>query len=263
MVDRDGAVPFFSIVTITKNNALGLERTLASVARQSFRDYEWIVVDGQSEDDTDALLATSRPEKTRIHKALDQGIYDAMNKGLDMARGRYMLFLNAGDVLCGIDTLASAHARMVVECADVWYGDCWMEWSPENRWYRRPVHCWLSYGMPTSHQAMFYRRSLVASTRYRLSYRVCADYAFTAEVHLRGATWAYLDLPVARCERGGWSDRNRRASYQEHCRVRHEILRLAWTKRTLIDLLQGIVELTKQVLPVLHHGLREVWRLRL
>ena len=89
--------PFFSIVTITFNASAELPATLRSVAGQTFSDYEHIIVDGASRDNTIALVRNSGIRGLRILSEPDKGLYDAMNKGIVAATGRYLIFLNAGD----------------------------------------------------------------------------------------------------------------------------------------------------------------------
>ena len=86
-------MPFFSIITVNLNHLEGLTRTAASIAGQSCDDYEWIVVDGGSNDGSVGFLESS---SARWSSEADSGIYDAMNKGTQQSRGHYLLFLNAG-----------------------------------------------------------------------------------------------------------------------------------------------------------------------
>jgi putative colanic acid biosynthesis glycosyltransferase len=92
----------FSIITVTRNNLEGLRRTHVSLRAQSYADYEWIIIDGASSDGTvnylEGLAARSWSEP-------DEGIYDAMNKGLARARGDYLLLMNAGDSFAAPDVL--------------------------------------------------------------------------------------------------------------------------------------------------------------
>lgn len=99
-------MPMLSIVTVVLNDRAGLERTAASIAAQSWSDVEWIVVDGGSTDGTVQLLAEIDPRPSEYVSERDRGIYDAMNKGLGMCSGEWVLFLNAGDWLCDERTLS-------------------------------------------------------------------------------------------------------------------------------------------------------------
>lgn len=96
--------PLFSIITITFNAAGTLPATLKSVERQTFTDYEYLIVDGASTDGTVAIAQHSAAVSS-VTSEPDKGLYDAMNKGLRKARGCYLVFLNAGDAFHEPDTL--------------------------------------------------------------------------------------------------------------------------------------------------------------
>ena len=100
-----------SVITITYNAATVIAPTLESLNDQSFRNFEHIVVDGASTDNTVALIREMSPDSSVVSEP-DKGLYDAMNKGMARARGKYLLFLNAGDSLHSCDTLA-AYARAI------------------------------------------------------------------------------------------------------------------------------------------------------
>ena len=87
----------FSIITVTYNAATVLPPTLESVREQTFRDFEYLVIDGASTDDTLQLVENAGIATTTVWSEPDKGLYDAMNKAIERAQGRYLIFLNAGD----------------------------------------------------------------------------------------------------------------------------------------------------------------------
>ena len=97
--------PLFSIITVCYNAADTIVPTLRSVAKQSFTLYEHLVIDGASMDDTLARVDKYATPRTRVFSEPDNGIYDAMNKGMGQATGDYLIFLNAGDSFASSDTL--------------------------------------------------------------------------------------------------------------------------------------------------------------
>ncbi len=174
-------VPLISIITITYNAAETIGVTMASVAQQTCRDYEHVVIDGASRD---ATLEIARSyEGVRILSEPDKGLYDAMNKGLRMARGKYILFLNSGDTFHSADTL-EAYARRARLGDDIIYGDTMIVDAERKmigpRHYSVPARLTFdsfSNGMLICHQAFMVRRSLAPD--YDLSYRFSADYDWT------------------------------------------------------------------------------------
>ena len=89
-----------SIITINYNNLAGLQKTIESVVSQTFRDFEWIVIDGGSVDGSRELIERYANSFSYWVSEPDKGIYNAMNKGIVVAKGDYLLFLNSGDWLC-------------------------------------------------------------------------------------------------------------------------------------------------------------------
>lgn len=180
----------FSVITITKDNPDGFARTRESVKAQSFFDYEWIVVDGDIEP--------------------DDGIYDAMNKGISRAGGTFLIFLNAGDTFAAPDVLA----RLASFAAyDFLYGDA-IEGG-----HMKPARHSIAYGMPTHHQAMAFRRG---DLRYDTRYQVAADYKFTAQAMAQGRC-KYAGFPICVFEQGGLSQRKTALARQEQILIRREL----------------------------------------
>lgn len=172
--------PLVTVITITYNAAGVLARTMRSMAGQSARGYEHLIVDGASTDGTVALAESMPNPGLRIVSEPDRGIYDAMNKGLRLARGRYVLFLNAGDAFTRPDVL-QMYMDAARTGADVVYADTLVT-DPEGT-YVRPRHlsapevldaASFARGMLVCHQAFMVRRDLAGpyDTRYRFS----ADY---------------------------------------------------------------------------------------
>src|SRR5690606_30753578 len=113
--------PKISIITIVYNNVRDIRYTLASVANQDYPNIEYIVVDGLSNDGTMEVIQEYRSHISTLVSEKDKGIYDAMNKGLKLATGDYVLFLNSGDELFANDTLSKVFAAGAD--ADIYYGE--------------------------------------------------------------------------------------------------------------------------------------------
>lgn len=180
-----------SIITINYNNAEGLRRTLASVAAQTFRDFEHIIVDGGS---TDGSVEVIREYEQSLASRLsplasnlkwlsepDSGIYNAMNKGIKMTNGEYLLFLNSGDYLVDVDTLKNVFED--ANDVDIIYGDrinVWKDGLERNR-DSFPDHItgYFLYRGMISHQASFIKSDLfVKYGLYREDLKYGADWEF-------------------------------------------------------------------------------------
>ncbi|HEU4839541.1 MAG TPA: glycosyltransferase family 2 protein [Micavibrio sp.] len=202
--------PLFSIITVTKDNLKGFLATRESIEAQSCKNYEWIVIDGNSSDGTKDILPAGAVSED------DQGLYHAMNKGIARARGDYLLFLNAGDTLADMDILATL-GRAAKEQPDFIYGD---SLETGGTYKKARPHDKAAWGMFTHHQAMLYRRERIGGLRYDTGYKIAADYDFTARF-LKGELSVHY-IPTAICvfETGGISQRHMTSGRTEQFRAR-------------------------------------------
>ena len=185
----------FSVITITKNNSDGFQKTKQSVESQNFSDFEWIVIDG------DAMP--------------DRGRYDAMNKGIAKAQGDYLIFMNAGDIFADQDVLT----RLSPVKADFIYGDAIVN----KRVKKAKKVSAINGGMITSHQAMIYNRKCLVQLEYDESYIIAADYKFTLQFLKQVKNSVYCGFPVCIFESGGLSERQATLARQEEMRIRKEM----------------------------------------
>ena len=185
-----------SVITINLNDAEGLRRTLSSVLdRQSFKDIEYIVIDGGSKDGSTDVIKEYEGRISYWISEPDRGIYNAMNKGIVKATGEYMLFLNSGDWLAD-DVLAKVFAEPFTE--DIVYADLFMycedgkvtEQVYSDRLSFLEVLC-ISLG----HQSTFIRRELFEGNLYREDYKIISDWVFWVEELLfKGRSWRHLNI---------------------------------------------------------------------
>lgn len=212
-----------SIITINYNNRDGLSRTMASVREQTFADYEWIVIDGGSTDGSRDLIEENKDLFAYWCSEPDQGIYDAINKGIRHASGQYISCMNSGDSYFSSDTLSSVFASPLT--ADIVYGD-WFKVYPDRR-----VHCRMPFPLDFSifyyhnicHQAMFVRTAALQEKGFDLTYSVCADYARWMEMFFAGATFQRVDVIICSYDMTGVSSRAG-SGWEESQRIRREII---------------------------------------
>lgn len=216
--------PLFSIITVTWNAAQVLEPTLRSVASQTFTDYEYIVMDGASTDDTVDLVGRAAIAGTRLYSEPDKGLYDAMNKAIDCASGRYLIFLNAGDAFATAHTLGdiALHAQ---DNPGVIYGQTQLVNDRRQVVGRRhltaPRHLTaqsFKHGMLVCHQAFVARRDIVP--HYNMTYRYSADYEWCIRVLMQSAANSYVgDEPIISFLTDGLTDKHHRDSLKERYRI--------------------------------------------
>jgi len=231
------------VVTVVLNDEQGLFRTWHSLESQSFINWRWIVRDGGSRGKTVDFLKSLG---SRVHwvSEPDGGIYDAMNRGVGMCKGDYVIFMNAGDTFFHTNNLAMVAAMVVkVEPSvpDILFGGAMFHFPNGREVYRPPkrVESYLWHGLPANHQATLYRRAFLGENPYDLQYSLCGDYYLAAKLCRKGAAVAYLDMPIARFAIGGTSYNKRRQLFVEAYRIQRDVLG--------VPLLQRIVSACKRL----------------
>jgi glycosyltransferase involved in cell wall biosynthesis len=211
--------PLFSVIVVCRNPGPRLQAALGSVWAQRDAAVEIIVIDGASTDGTSEWLASRRSDLGPVVSEPDDGVYEAMNKGLARATGEWVLFLGADDRLAGNDVLQRAAAALHETPAGVSVGEARFDDgrsyppAPEPAPVRRNfVH----------HQAAFYRRRLFAEHGgFDQRLRLQADYDFNLRLFLSGVRFTNLALRVAECGSGGLSDAGSWTNYREEITIRH------------------------------------------
>lgn len=229
----------FSIITVTRNNICGLRKTRRSLQAQRFEDYEWIVIDGASTDGTAAWL---RETDAAWVSEPDNGIYDAMNKGIARARGKYLIFMNAGDECAG-----PACLEKIAEYADADFIYC--DALEAGHYKKARPHEKINYGMFTHHQAMIYRRELMEKLRYDTNYTIAADYKFTLQFLRKARNISYAPFPFCVFEQGGASQREAAKGRNEQFRIRQELGTCGWFRNAGIYALQTAALAIRYLMP--------------
>lgn len=217
--------PKFSIITVTYNAGAVLEDTIQSVITQTYRNVEYIIVDGGSKDHTLDIINRYREHIHTLVSEPDKGLYDAMNKGIRLATGDYLCFLNAGDELHEDDTLQlMVHSITGTELPDLLYGETAIV-DEEGHFLRMrrlsaPENLnWKSFkdGMLVCHQAFFPRRELAEP--YDLRYRFSADFDWCIRIMKKSHTLHNTHLTLIDYLNEGVTTRNHRASLHERFRI--------------------------------------------
>jgi len=214
--------PVLSVITIVYNNVKDIERTMLSVLNQSYPHIEYVVIDGASTDGTKAIIEKYQHQLTTFLSAPDKGIYDAMNKGLALAKGDYVLFMNSGDEIYDQHTVS--HVFSTAKDADIYYGETEMyneQWqSLGQRRHQVPDKFnWKSfkYGMSISHQAIYVRRSLAEA--YDLKYKYSADIDWIIKVAKKARKIVNTRQYVAKYLVGGVSKQKHLDSLKERFQI--------------------------------------------
>ena len=194
----------FSIVTVCLNAADTIMMTMRSVMEQTYRNYEYIIWDGQSKDGTLELVRQyEKNELIRIFSEPDTGLYNAMNKAIDHCQGDYILFLNSGDTLADVMVLEDV-AKVISSDqvkAELYFGDVLRKTSQGNilETYRgrNIVFRLLLAGRMPCHQSMLTGIDLMRKYRFDESYFITADYNFLMKCKRYGHTIRHIDRTVS------------------------------------------------------------------
>lgn len=219
-----------SIITINYNNSEGLRKTLASVASQTFREFEHIIVDGGSADGSvdvvreyEVKITNDQLPITIIWSSeLDRGIYDAMNKGVHKASGEYVYFLNSGDALASNEVLGDiAHA---LNGSDFVVGRVFFSLNGERvsispLLTEKDMSLYHMYLHGINHQSAFIKRELLIQTPYDTSVKMGADWKFFVQsIVLGGASVRFIDKTIADFDLSGLSS-DSKAIKQERAKI--------------------------------------------
>lgn len=215
--------PEVSIITIVFNNKKNFIKTIDSVRKQNYPNIEYIVIDGGSKDGTLDVINQSKDIIAKWISEPDRGIYDAMNKGIGMATGDYVWFLNGGDMIYSADTLNEVFSSS--DNADVYYGDTELvddegksygkrklKTPPENLTWRDMID-----GMVITHQSLIIRKDKVVN--YDLNFRHCADIDWTIKILKSSSKIINTHKIISSFLLGGYSRKNTISSLIERIKI--------------------------------------------
>jgi len=188
-----------SIITINYNNLSGLKKTRESIVSQTYKDYEWIVIDGGSTDGAKEFLQEHADEMAYWCSEEDKGVYNAQNKGIKLAKGDYVICMNSGDTFHDENVLKKVCSQDLT--ADVIYGD-WMRVYPDGREEKKEapqkMTPYFFYYDNICHQAMFIKTSVMQNSPFDETYKIYADWSKWRELYQSGCSFCYV--PVVVCD---------------------------------------------------------------
>ena len=213
-----------SIITINYNHLEGLKRTFQSVAVQSWRDFEWIVIDGGSTDGSREFIEGHKDCFSFWCSEPDNGVYHAMNKGIAKASGEYLNFMNSGDTFFDSSSLATVFSKG--RTSDILYGAMLLpDGALDHGSMMKTELQWFDfYDNTLPHQASFIKRKLFDKVGfYDETYRISADWHFFAKAFVcYGASLEFIPSVLARFEGGGCSADSKIAEV-ENARFKQEV----------------------------------------
>ena len=188
--------PKISIITVCYNAEKDIEKTILSVINQTYENIEYIVIDGGSYDGTLSVINRYASKIDKIISEPDKGIYDAMNKGITLATGDWINFMNAGDCYVDADVLKLVSNNVVNNNCDIIYGDIIIE--EEFAYYyvkAKPIEM-LNTEMPFCHQTVFTKTEVIKKYPFDLDYKILADYNQIREIYFARYNFLYITKAI-------------------------------------------------------------------
>lgn len=213
-----------SIITVCYNAADNIEKTIISVLSQSYKNIEYIIVDGKSTDGTMDIVKIYEKKISKIICEDDNGIYDAMNKAVKSARGDWIYFLNSGDLLHDngiVQNVISSYLKN--RNANIIYGDIIVYDHDifEHQKSYRPTSFHIMSRGGINHQAIFAKKELFQQSEpFNLNYRVYADYNWLLKsIYVYNAKLHYIAQPIAIYQKNGYSQNNFKKYFPERLEI--------------------------------------------
>lgn len=220
-MDDKVSFPLISIITVVYNASSDLESTILSVINQTYPNIEYIIIDGGSTDGTIDIIRKYNDHITYCISEPDNGIYDAMNKGIDRATGVWLNFMNAGDNFQNENVLKNIFEdTLLLDNADIIYGSvsC-VRGSVSVQEYPKDLYDFRKK-IPFCHQAAFVKRTVIPHFDTRL--KICADYDSFYSLYKAGYNFKEINECVAHYDENGFSRKNVFAYMKENYLIRRK-----------------------------------------
>ena len=208
--------PIISVVTVCYNAVDVIEKTIQSVINQTYNRIEYIIIDGDSKDGTVSVINKYSGKISKKISEPDNGIYDAMNKGIDMATGEWINFMNAGDEFADEHVIYNL-LDSFSNGSDVIFGNTILNNNGVKK--QRKGHFNQNEFPTLGHQSTFVKTSLMKRFHFGMNYKISADFEFLYKLFMESYKFYYVDLDVAIYDVSGFSSRNRVQLYIEHCSI--------------------------------------------
>ena len=215
--------PKITIITICYNAEACIERTILSVINQTYPNIEYIIIDGNSTDNTLQIVEKYKDKITKIISEPDKGIYDAMNKGLRITTGDWVNFMNAGDSFYSNDVLGKVFCQDYSGISVIW-GDAMLIQNGTKQEIFRATPFY-NYKLPfrtgkgICHQSMFFSMSKEKLLQYDLSYPISADFKLCYDIYKQGGLFLHVPYIISAFDTTGYSSSNRYKSLVETGRI--------------------------------------------
>lgn len=244
-----------SIITVCLNSQETIAKTIESVISQSCQNFEYIIIDGASTDNTLNIIKKYQEKyPIKLISEPDSGIYDAMNKGVKIANGKWILFLNSDDYLYDINVVNIVSQALEKTNCDILYGATEFRYdnfnlikqpSPLKAFWRR---------MPFCHQSCYTKRSLLLNSPFNKSYKIAADYDFLIHHYKQGFPFFKIDEVLSSFSVNGLSEKSQNEMIKEYL----EILKKEWGYTFKVRLFYKLIALKPAIKKIMPWRLKKI-----
>ncbi len=244
-------LPLVSIITVTYNDAANLQKTITNIAKQDYPNLEYIVIDGGSKDESIQIIKEHDAKITKWVSEADKGIFEAMNKGVALANGEFINFMNAGDWFLSNNIISEVFKKAESLEADLVYGNHEVHYLNFVKKKKALKHEELWKHMIFSHQSLFTRKELLTERPFNLKFKFAADFHFIYNSYRLGYSFYNTDLNIAGYLAGGHSETGVISAYKENRKIvlKHDKrFKVKWFHQKLIAKQTGL-ELFKKLVP--------------
>jgi glycosyltransferase involved in cell wall biosynthesis len=215
--------PLITVITIVFNDEKNLEKTIRSVVNQTYNNIEYIIVDGGSRDRTLEIIQKYEDRIDYWITENDKGIYDAMNKGINLAKGEWINFMNSGDKFFNEKIIAEINFDRDKNI-NVIYGDAETEYTEFSRIYKAGDLRNLLYSMQFSHQSAFFRTAYHQENLFTLKYKFASDFYLILQLFVNNPdSFVHVPIVVSSLSVGGISDKKTYLSVYERWLIIREL----------------------------------------
>ena len=208
----------FSIVVVSLNTKKDFLKTINSIKKQKYKNFEVIIVDGKSTDGTIELIKKINNKKYKSIIEKDKGIYDAMNKGVRLSSAQWIIFLNSGDEFYNQDILKKISLREKKNY-DVMFGDTVVNNGYFKYMIKAKGFTNRTFLMPFCHQSTVVKRKLLKKFNFLLKYKISSDFDFFTKIYLNNYLFLNLNFVISKIASNGLSDKYRNKVYNENIKI--------------------------------------------
>jgi glycosyltransferase involved in cell wall biosynthesis len=220
-MNQNTQFPLITIITVNYNNADALEKTIGSVIRQNYHHIEYVVVDGASTDNSVDIIKKYEKYIAVWKSEKDTGIYNAMNKGISLATGDWICFLNSGDIFPDNEIVGKIAEEIIQdnENQDIVYGDIFIQKGDgtlKEKTAKEPCNL---HRMFFCHQSAFVKTDILRKYLFDERYKLSADFKFFKQCYYDGRKFKHLHFPVVIYDKSGISNVSREKGLLENIAV--------------------------------------------